>query len=116
MTTIQMMILIFIVFAISRVILKFKKKETTYQLFFLWMIFWLLVAFSTIFPEWLSFISNKIGVGRGVDVAIYVAILALFYLVFRLFVKFEKVDRQLSEIVRKISLTNAQKQYKEEEK
>ena len=40
------------------------------------------------------------GVGRGVDTAMYLSLLVIFYLLFRSFAKIEDLDRQLTRIVR----------------
>jgi len=41
-----------------------------------------------------------LGVGRGVDTAMYLSLLLIFYLQFRSFAKIEDMDRQLTRVVR----------------
>ena len=55
-------------------------------------------------PQTTSWVARIIGVGRGVDAVIYGAILFLYYLVFRMFVRLEKIDHDISLVVRQLSL------------
>jgi len=43
-------------------------------------------------------------VEKGADLAIYISILFLFYLVFKLIVKFDKQERDMTKLVREIAL------------
>jgi hypothetical protein len=45
-------------------------------------------------------LARWLGVGRGVDTAMYLSILTVFYLIFRSFAKIEDLDRQITKIVR----------------
>ena len=51
-------------------------------------------------PNTTDLIARKLGVGRGVDIAMYLSILTIFYLLFRSFAKVEDLDRQLTRVVR----------------
>lgn len=103
-TTIQILAIIFVLFAISRVILKFKKRELKLAEFFMWFIFWLAVGVAFITPESLTAIANILGIGRGADLVLYVAVVVVFYLMFRIFVRLEKMERDITKLVRKKTL------------
>lgn len=105
MNLIQILIVLFIVYVVYRLVVKLNKRELTMQVFILWLIFWLIVGFAVVIPDSLSYIASKVGVGRGVDVAVYIAVLTLFYIVFRIFIRLEKMEKNISEIVRKISIS-----------
>jgi hypothetical protein len=102
---IQIFLILFILFAISRVGLRYKDKIISLQEFILWLIFWLMVGFVVIFPESTALVANWVGVGRGVDLVIYISILILFYLVFRILVRLDKIEKDITQIVREIALT-----------
>lgn len=55
-------------------------------------------------PQTTDVIASKLGVGRGVDVVIYVSLMVLFYVVFRLFIKIEEVEREITTLVRKLAI------------
>jgi hypothetical protein len=89
---------------VIKVALRYKDKIISLQEFVLWTIFWFMVGFVVILPETTSLIANLVGVGRGVDLVIYLSILILFYLVFRILVRLDKIDKDVTKIVRTIAL------------
>ena len=91
-------LMIFVVFRIYQ-----KKKISFYDLV-LWEIFWIFVGILVIAPALMSDIAKVFGIGRGVDAIIYVALFLLFYLVFKLSVKIEKVDQNVTQVVKEIAL------------
>ncbi|HTM69168.1 MAG TPA: DUF2304 family protein [Candidatus Binatia bacterium] len=71
---------------------------------FLWSALWIAAAIVVLRPEVATFFASLVGVGRGADAVIYVSIIALFYLVFRIFLRLDKLDRDLTALVRKVSV------------
>src|SRR4030042_6183304 len=101
---IKIFLIIFVLFAISKVALRYRDKIISLQEFILWTVFWFAVAFLIIFPEVTSYLAIWVGVGRGVDLVIYLAILLLFYLFFRTAARVDKIDKDLTKVVRQIAL------------
>jgi small membrane protein len=107
---IQVILVLFIIFAVSKVALRYKDKIISLQELVLWTIFWFLVGFVVIFPESTSYVANLVGVGRGVDLVIYLSVLILFYLVFRVLVRLDKTEKDITKVVRKVALDNKDKE------
>ncbi|HDQ22484.1 MAG TPA: DUF2304 domain-containing protein [Candidatus Uhrbacteria bacterium] len=101
---IQVILLIFIIYAVLKVALRYKDKVISLQEFLVWTLFWFMVAFVVILPETTSWFANFVGVGRGVDLVIYISILILFYLAFRILVRLDKIEKDVTKIVREIAL------------
>ncbi len=101
---IQIILILFILYAIIKVGLRYKDKIISLQEFLIWTVFWFMVAFVIILPETTSWVANFVGVGRGVDLVIYISILILFYLAFRILVRMDKIDKDVTKIVRQIAL------------
>lgn len=104
---IQFIIILFSLFAIFRLIDKFRKKEVFVKEFFLWMIVWCSVIGATAWFRKIDVIAGFFGVERGADLAIYVSILVLFYLMFKIIVKLDSVDRSITKIVRNVAINSA---------
>lgn len=104
MLGIQIIVSIFALFALVRVFDQFRKKKLGAMWMLAWFVFWALVVIAVFLPQTTQTLANILGVGRGVDVVIYLALVALFFLVFKLFVKLESVEQEISKLVRKISL------------
>lgn len=71
---------------------------------FLWGALWVGAAVVVLMPSVASAIAGILGVGRGVDAVLYVSIIILFTLVFRIFLRLDKLDRDITQLVRKVSL------------
>lgn len=104
MLIIQLLIAAFAVFAIARAVSQYKQGKLPRLLLVFWTLFWLAVGVVGVLPQTTQIAAGLVGVGRGADLVIYVSIIALFYLVFRLYVKIEDVERQITRLVRKLAL------------
>lgn len=101
---IKIIILIFIIFVLGKIFLRYQKKEISRRELLIWLIFWLLVAGAVVWPHQTDVFSKFFGVERGADLLVYISILVLFYLVFRILVKLERIDKEITKIIRHIAL------------
>ena len=104
MEIIQVVIIIFALFALSRAFLRFKDNKLTKNEFIFWILLWVVVIIISVIPSVTSPISNVFGIGIGIDLIVYLSIIILFYLIFRLYVKLESVEKEITMVVRKIAL------------
>ncbi len=104
MSIIQILIILFVLFAISRTIRQFHAGALTLLFLMGWVFFWMVVGGVTLMPQTTDMLATILGVGRGVDVIIYLSIIALFYLGFRLFVKIEDLEREITHLVRTLAV------------
>ncbi len=106
----QQTIAIIIVSAlILRLYVQKQKKEVTASEFSLWLAFWLLAALAIIFIKQIDQLVASLGFsGSGINFLIYLAVLSLFYLIFRLRLSLARMDRALTELARIITLNSRQ--------
>jgi len=100
MHAIQIVLICFAVFAMSRVMIRYRRGNMRVVDLGLWLLFWSGVIVVAWLPDTTNLLARWLGVGRGVDTAMYLSILVVFYLLFRSFAKIEDLDRQLTRIVR----------------
>lgn len=100
MQAIQVVLTCFAVFAVSRVLIRYRRGGMRPMHLGLWLVFWAGVIVVAVHPTTTDRLANMLGVGRGVDTAMYLSLLLIFYLLFRSFAKIEDMDRQLTRIVR----------------
>lgn len=103
----QLLIIIFALFALSRVILRLKDNEITISEFVFWAFVWsglILIAF---IPNILVEFSQFFGIGRGLDFLTIFGIVFIFYLIFKIFVKIEKLQSDITLLTRSIAIKNA---------
>lgn len=103
----QIILSAFILFIILKTVFALKKEKLIEKSFYwFWLGFWFLILFLINFTQILSFLARLLGIGRGVDLAVYTSILFIFYLLFIFFQRIKKLEREITKIVRKISLEN----------
>jgi len=106
---IQIIFALFILFAASRVILRFKDGEIHLGALIFWLIVWTGATLAVIFPDKTSQLAKLLGIGRGADIIIYLSLALLFYLVFRQNVLIENLETKISQLIREITLQDAKK-------
>jgi len=104
---IQILIIVFALFAIWRALSKFRAKELAVSWFVFWLFFWVAVGVVVLLPQTTEIVASWVGVGRGVDVAIYFSIVLLFYMVFRIFLKLHSIEASITKVVREESIREA---------
>lgn len=99
--------ILFVVLSFSAILTIWNKQEKSLlgqKATFFWILFWITLSLVVVWPNSTQILAEYIGIGRGVDVVIYLSIVTLFYLVFKMNLKIEGLKRDLTEVVRKESL------------
>lgn len=109
LTPLQILLTIFVLFAITRVFLRAREKVISTKTAFFWTLIWLSAATGILLPVTTTRLASFFGVGRGVDVIVYVSLALTFYLIYRIYVMIEDLRHEISELVRKIALLNNHK-------
>lgn len=104
MEVIQIVLALFLVFALSRVVLRFRGGQIKPTEFVFWAFLFLTAIIVIVLPDQTTKLANQLGIGRGVDLVVYASIVTLFYLVFRLYVLAEDIRHEITELVRKLAL------------
>jgi hypothetical protein len=73
----------------------------------IWLLIWLLIAVSIAYPPLYTLVTVLLQVGLPVHLVTIVAIFILFLLVHRLYVKISELDRNLTKVVQRIALHDA---------
>ena len=102
-------IILFALFAWSRAALRLRDKNITLGEFIFWSIIWAVVILVSLFQDILSQVSSVVGIGRGTDLAVYLSIIVLFYLLFRIYVFMDEQNKQITKLVRQVAIRDAKK-------
>jgi hypothetical protein len=104
----QIIALALIAFFIWRLSVQKKKQQINKNEFVFWLFFWLLAAIAVIFIRQIDSLVELLGFsGSGINFLLYLAVLLLFYFVFRMRLNLAKMDKNITEITKKIALDNA---------
>jgi hypothetical protein len=101
----QAIALLIILFFVCRLFVLKKKDKVSANEFIFWLVFWLLAALGIFFIKELDALAAALGFSAsGIQIILYVAVAVLFYMNFRLRLKIEKMDKDITAIARKIAL------------
>jgi hypothetical protein len=98
---IQIILVALIALIVFRLSAKLKTREISGKQFAGWLLIWLVAVIVVIWPDLTVKLANAVGVGRGADLVIYVSVIFLFYSLFRLLLRIEKLEKNLTEVVRR---------------
>lgn len=106
---VQIMLLVFILFAASRAVLQFRGGTIRFGALTFWLLIWAVAIVAIFYPEETTRLAKLLGIGRGVDVVVYASIAILFYLVFRLHVYLENIRTEISRLIREVAIKEVKK-------
>ena len=94
-------IIVFGIFALSRVLLRFKESKFSIMHLMFWIVIWGSTLVVAIFPYLLTYLN--------INLLVYFSIILLLYLSFRSYVGVVENDARLTKMVRYIAITRARK-------
>jgi hypothetical protein len=106
---VQIIFGLFLLFAVSRVLLRLKDGTLTLNNFVFWTALFILGIIGVIKPELTTIAADKLGIDRGSDVVVYASIMLLFYLIFRTNILLENLRHDLTQLVRTLALKDQDK-------
>ena len=99
----QYILLIIILFVFVQTVRKFKARKISLREFLFWIIFWVAVGAVVALPQITSFLAERLGVGRGADLVVYGSLIFVFYMIFRIFSRQNKIEKDISKLVEEIA-------------
>ena len=100
MLLIQILLAAFALFALLKTVSRFRAGDLSSGRLFGWTLFWLAVLIVAILPNTAAIFAKMVGVGRGADLVVYLALVLLFYLLFKTTIRLEKIERNLTKLTR----------------
>jgi hypothetical protein len=102
--TIQILITLVSAFIIIKACGKLRKREVHAQTFTAWILFWLLVIALVWQPNLTDTLARFLQVTRGADAVFYLSLVGIFYLLFRAFIRMERMEQEITALVRELAL------------
>lgn len=101
----QILFILFSLSAIWNVAQKRQEGSLSRRGLAFWVGFWLLADLAVIWPNSTTVLANALGIGRGSDFIIYISLALLFFLIFKLHIKIEGINRDVTKVVRDKALS-----------
>ena len=101
---IQIIATIIILIIFYQLVKKFIKDKASLTRIIFWILFWGISLIIIWLPkETIDNIGSIFGVGRGIDVLVYLSIIFLFYYIFKQSEKINKLEKEITKLVRRLA-------------
>ncbi len=106
---IQILLILGFVLAFAITWRRFRQNVITFTEALLWSLLWLSGVAVTLIPKITERLATMFGVGRGVDLVLYLAVAIQFFLIFKLFILNEQTERKITNLVEREALSQIKK-------
>lgn len=89
---------------------EFLRKKIGFFIFMGWMIIWLILSFTCLYPEFYKGAAAMLGMATPIHFVTTFSIIALFAIVYQLYQRIVEIDREIVKIVQRIALKTNEKQ------
>lgn len=109
----QILFTLFSLVILAIIVRRFSKQELSGRAAGFWGLIWMLGLIVVLQPQVASQLATLLGIGRGSDLILYVAIIVLFFMIFKVQISVEKMKISLARIVRHYALEDQEKEQKQ---
>ena len=109
MIWLQIIVTLFVIIILFKLFKQRQASKLSISSFLAWLLLWLIVLVVFWQPATASYLANFLGIGRGADLIIYLSIIIIFYLLFKIFVHLNKIETEITKIIREDAIKNAKK-------
>ncbi len=103
----QWLVPLIAIFYMARIIRQYIRQKRLVGSMLIWLLFWMIVSLLALLPDFVSInIADFLGFKSNINAVIFVALGFLLIFMFYLTATVEKLERQITEIVRKLALEN----------
>lgn len=100
----QILASLFILFAINRILARYREKRLPKSEVYVWLVFWLIIAGAVWWPQGTDIIARQFGISRGFELIVAASIAVIFYMLFKVFSHIHQLQQEMTELVRKLAL------------
>jgi hypothetical protein len=100
----QIFLVFLVLLIMGLVVLGYRQRRISTRNFFFWTVLWTAAATAIIFPNSTMVVARFLGIGRGTDLVVYLSVILILYLLFKVYMRLEQMDREVTKIVRAIAL------------
>ena len=102
------------ILAVIIAIIRFRDGKTSSAMLIFWVVIWSVISLVSVFPETTTVFANLFGIGRGLDLILILGLIASYYLIFKLYTLIEKLEMEITELVRQIALNQEENEIKKD--
>ena len=93
------------IIVVSRSYIDFRSRVESLKLFLFWAVTWCAIVIVALFPSLVDVLTASFGRGQtGVGTFLGMAMVFLFFLVYRIYAKLERMEQMLTKTIREMAL------------
>src|SRR6266446_8041670 len=100
----KLLAVVLAIIVISKSYLDFRSRVESLQLFLFWTLMWALIVTTALFPNVVDVVIEYFGRGTGVGTFLGMAVVLLFFLVYRIYAKLERLEHILTKAIQETAL------------
>ncbi|MFA6522263.1 MAG: DUF2304 domain-containing protein [Patescibacteria group bacterium] len=105
----QALLITFAFFALAKTYRQYQHRKVSLYWSVLWAVIWVVLIVVACIPQTTDLLANYVGVEKGADLFVYSSIVILFYALYRTLTRQEKIQKELTDLVREIAILEAKK-------
>ena len=91
--------------AISKSYVDFRARKESFQMFLFWTLTWVMIMIVALFPSLVDLLLSSAGGGRaGLGTFLGMGLVFLFFVVYRIYVKVERIEEKVIRTVQELAL------------
>ena len=110
MQPMQVLLAITVCVVLMRLMFRLRSGRISRGQFAVWFVIWTGGLVIDLFHNYTAALANALGVGRGVDLVIYSSLAFIFYFLLRVSLSLERLDRDITKLVRARALEEVGRQ------
>ena len=108
MDYIQILVLVAVLLMVAKLLISSRRKEISSRRLGLWIFFLIIIVVLVFYPGLSDRAALFLGIDRGTDAAFFAAILLIFYLLFKIFMRLEQMESGITKVVRELALRESE--------
>jgi hypothetical protein len=93
------------VIVISKSYVDFRARVESFRIFFFWLVTWTVIVVVALFPSIIDVAIATFGGGRaGLGTFFGMALVFLFFIVYRMYIKIERIQKHLTKTIQELAL------------
>ncbi|GEM_PF-1197169 len=108
----QLIYILFVLVIEYVIYIEYTKKKSSTSAMLFWVTFWALSALVILIPKAIDSLASLVGLQsqKGIDLLLDVAVVAIFYLIWKLFTRLERMERSITSLTRTIAYVQRDKE------
>lgn len=100
----KVFVVIFTLLVIAKSYLDLRNKKGSIVMFIFWTVTWLAISAFAFFPRLVDYVLGNPRQNGGVGTALGIGLIFIYFIIYRVYVKADRIEKQLSKLIREKSL------------